>query len=725
MTSHRRIHAGSQTPAGTTPNINARLVLAGLRRWWIIPLQVVLIAASVAAICYTFKPMYEAVVLLRISSDTPYVVFRSREDNKQFIRNQVELIQSELVLGKLVSDPRIARLLKDSENPLAELTENVKVASIGDSDLFRISYTGYDAKDAAMVANEVSKRYFDLRDDYDAARTQRVIDLLDEEKQARELGVKQLRDNVRELAKKHSVNLTFAPVPAGNMVATRESGVPAPSGNPLAEIQQRIATAVVEQAVLKAKITAYEEWNQKQTVHVPSAIVDQAIEQSPQVQELLTRISANQAMLQEYEKLGQNPQETAYYKQQLRELERNENALEDLRGTLRPRILDQLKVTEVSRRENELAGLRMQLENSEIAQKAMEQQLNDQIANVRQSSDDTVDLDFKMAELARANQVLDLIETRALELRTERRAPERVEALQEATPPSLPVEKLPFKHLALAIMASLCLPVGLAVALEYQAHRVNDAEQLQQNSQLSVVGEITNLPERTKSASRAATIRVSRDLSLFEESVDILRTGLVLGNDQDLMQILAVTSACTREGKTSIATQLALSIARSTEDKTLLIDGDMRSPDVHALFDIPLEPGLVDVLDRQCELEDAVKTTCDENLYVLSAGKLQQSPHKLLGNESFAGLLEEARKTFKYIVIDTPPVLACGESLILAKAADVTLLCAMRNVSRVKQVRMVYDRLKAADANPIGVVLNGVPAKRYVYAYGYYGYSNS
>jgi capsular exopolysaccharide synthesis family protein len=188
------------------------------------------------------------------------------------------------------------------------------------------------------------------------------------------------------------------------------------------------------------------------------------------------------------------------------------------------------------------------------------------------------------------------------------------------------------------------------------------------------------------------------------------------------MQVLAVTSAVTREGKTSLAAQLAVSIARASGEKTLLIDADMRSPDLYQVFDIPNDRGLVDVLADECTIDEAIVTEHSDLLHVLPAGKLRASPHKLVGDGSFEKVIGKLRDRYRYIVIDTPPILSASESLVLAVAADATVLCAMRDYSRTKQVRTAYRRLEAADANPVGVVLNGVSISRYTYSYGRYVY---
>ena len=215
---------------------------------------------------------------------------------------------------------------------------------------------------------------------------------------------------------------------------------------------------------------------------------------------------------------------------------------------------------------------------------------------------------------------------------------------------------------------------------------------------------------------------MGQGLKVFEESVDSLRTSLVLSEALKDMKVLAITSAANNEGKTSISVQLAVSIARATGERTLLVDGDMRSPDVHSIVDLPLEPGLVDVLEHKCSMEDAIVTSWSKHVHVLPAGKLRRSPHSLVANGAFKSFLSQVRESYRYIVIDTPPVLAASEALAFAKAADATLICTMRDISRVEQVNATHQRLLAADANPVGIVLNGVPTRHYSYRYGSYSY---
>ena len=167
-----------------------------------------------------------------------------------------------------------------------------------------------------------------------------------------------------------------------------------------------------------------------------------------------------------------------------------------------------------------------------------------------------------------------------------------------------------------------------------------------------------------------------------------------------------------------------MSIARASGQRVLLIDADMRSPDIHRLLQMRRGPGMAEVLSHQCSVQEGIVTDWSSCVHVMPAGKLASSPHKLLGNGALKALLDEVRPLYRYIVIDTPPILPASEALVLARSADVCLICAMRDVSRIDRLRRSSDRLVAAGARPAGVVLNGVPVREYAHDYGtYYGYA--
>ena len=124
---------------------------------------------------------------------------------------------------------------------------------------------------------------------------------------------------------------------------------------------------------------------------------------------------------------------------------------------------------------------------------------------------------------------------------------------------------------------------------------------------------------------------------VYQRSIDNLQTRLTHSVEIGPMRIIAITSAVSDEGKTSVASQLALSFSRSIKEQVLVIDGDMRSPDIHRIFQIDRDPGLAAVLAKECELADAIVTTWSDRVHILPAGKLTGSLLGMLAGGCLAG----------------------------------------------------------------------------------------
>jgi capsular exopolysaccharide synthesis family protein len=263
----------------------------------------------------------------------------------------------------------------------------------------------------------------------------------------------------------------------------------------------------------------------------------------------------------------------------------------------------------------------------------------------------------------------------------------------------------------------MCLPFAIIVLWELSQRRICDVTQLSKQTPSTVVREVAKI-------GTARRLGGGKDMRLFEESIDGLRVGLQLNHQSDdNAKVLAVVSAVKGEGKTSVAVQLALSVARATGRPTLLIDGDMRAPDIHEIFELPFGIGLAQVLDDSASVDEAVVTSWSQNVHILPAGRLHKSPHSLIGSGNFEKLLDALRERYSNIIIDTPPILSASEALYIARLADRTVFCTKRNRSRERQVRLAYEHLLAAGVQPGGVVLSAVARRKYSYTYGRYDYS--
>ncbi len=401
-------------------NSGVQFVLTALRRWWMIATPVgILLALLASVVTYLlFRPQYEAQAWLRIEEHTPYIAFESRyeEQTKLFVQTQRELIRSPLVIGPVVSRPEIARIpeIEKQSDPITWLGKQVMVLAVGESELFRVVYDSPDAGNAAKVVNAVIDSYFNLRDQDDTEKVRRVIELLDQERERRAGEVSRLREDVRELAKR------TPGAESGSMKTESDAN----KLRPLAEIQTRIITTEVEQEVLQARIRAAEEAMQAQeSTATPEALIQRGVEDNPEVKQLKAQISMKRSELREIQSVALKSDKNPTVRVLTNEIKQNEQALTELRLQLRQEVQEELKMYSVGKQTEELANLRSELATRKIAVKLLHDRYEEELKNVRQVSGDTLELEFKRAELARAEQVFGLIAERALKMRTEQRAP--------------------------------------------------------------------------------------------------------------------------------------------------------------------------------------------------------------------------------------------------------------------------------------------------------------
>ncbi len=470
-------------------------------------------------------------------------------------------------------------------------------------------------------------------------------------------------------------------------------------------------------------------------------MVEHDLENSGDVRQLESQLMIQHTHLERLEKKYVQGKKDPLYIEKQNELKLGEKTLDDLKKRLRPLFEKDAEFavrnrpgehvigppsegTRLEQRKEELARLKSELRGMVLAEANLrakyKAQLKEFLDDRGKFSEQILNLKVRKDELSEAQSVVLRIEDRVVQLQTEQSRPLRVWQHGEVQLPQVPVEVLPYRNMSLAGLLAFCLPFGLAVAWEVRARRIGSPDELEQQVHLAVLGEIARLPTRVRATPQISAKKIGSDLRIFEESIDSLRTALTLSDELRDMRILAVTSAANHEGKTSVASQLALSLARATGKATLLIDGDMRSPDVHSVFGVVRGPGLAEVLGNECSLTDAIVGTHNPNVQLLPAGRLKVSPHRLLGNGAWKSLLAQIPASYGYVIIDTPPVLAASEALVLAKHADAILICVMRDVSRADQVRKASNLLTAAGGCPVGTVLNGVPISRYKYYYGTY-----
>jgi capsular exopolysaccharide synthesis family protein len=297
-------------------------------------------------------------------------------------------------------------------------------------------------------------------------------------------------------------------------------------------------------------------------------------------------------------------------------------------------------------------------------------------------------------------------------------------------------------NLALAFIVSSLLAVGGALALDKLDTTLRNPEEARRFLRTDVIGVLpldrlasvlpkaakpelaeTSLvpqgpPEGSKDGRRKGYYR---SISGFEEAVRTLRNTILLSDFEQRLRSIVMTSAEPGEGKTTLAVHLAVAHAASGK-KTLIVDGDLRRPSVHAKFGIAQNEGLSNVLTGELSWKEVVLPSEGRaNLYILPAGPGSHRAADLIGPR-MSELLDEFAKEYALVILDSPPLLGFAECLQMAAAADGVVIISRAGETKRKTVATVVSTLQRIRANIIGVVLNRVTQQTSSDGYSYYGY---
>jgi capsular exopolysaccharide synthesis family protein len=735
-TSHGRVNRqlvrsiGPTTSAALDDGISPAFVWRVFSQWWklVVPLGVLFAAAASAIVWHFHVPQFMAKALVKIEADAPFIAFEDGVASPQtdrYVQTQIELMRSAVVLSPLLSRPEIASIneIKSVADPVAFLQEQLSVSQVNRSELYQVCCKSPSPEDAATIANATVAEYLVTQNREDKERSQIVIDVLEKERLERRDKVQQLREHVVNLAKELTGKDPF-----GQGVITDVTAFTSATSiyQSLTEVDVNIEMLKAElQALRNAPIIAADK-------AAAAGLLDLEISNRTDVRRLETRIANLKDSLavvksKPRRRIGETWEHDPEYRQLSELLRLASEQLPRLREAAGRELMNQYRER---KRADQLRMIVTKEEELNLLMKKRElltKKFADQQLELKAGGAKSTELEFAKGELAREERVFELIAARKLALQTEQRAPARVTLMQSAKVPSTSLEPIPYKLLLLACMASLASPFALAMAYELIVRRVSGPEQLAKESLLPVLGEVARFPIRRVTATQHALPLVQqRQLLIYAESIDSLRTNLMLTEQVGVPgqpRVIAICSAASGEGKTSVATSLAMSIAEATMQPTLVLDADLRSPEVGTFLEVPNEPGITEVFSGKAEIEHAIHRVGETLAYVLPAGKGDVNPHHVLQGSKIDELLSTLREKFSTIVIDTPPILAASEALVYAKAADLVVFCSLADVSRAKQVRMAVDRLHATGANIAGAVLSGVPFNQYVHRYGAYSHS--
>lgn len=295
-----------------------------------------------------------------------------------------------------------------------------------------------------------------------------------------------------------------------------------------------------------------------------------------------------------------------------------------------------------------------------------------------------------------------------------------------------PVEPIKPKKLQVLIL-SLFLGgfIGTLIALLRNMLRtgIKDSGQIENELDLPVYATVPRSPiqeSRIKILKKKKSIPIlavknSDDIAI--ESLRSIRTAIHFALANAKNNIIMIAGPSPEVGKSFISTNLATIFAQG-DKRVLLIDADMRRGYMHKYFDVDVKPGLSELLSGQADLQQALHKTQVANLDVITRGKSPTNPSEILSSNQFKELLEQLQSQYDHIIIDTPPVLAVTDGIIISQYTGVNLIVARYAKSQMKELELTLNRFEQAGVKVNGFILNDIQRASAGYGYGYnYAYA--
>lgn len=691
---------------------NQTWLVNGLRRRWLTALLLGALVGSLVAgaLLYFFPPSSRTTAYLMMQFGDANNPFEKQtrlnpEQLKQEQYAQLTMVKSSLVLGQAFAPKSINELAAVQANqpdPVQWMIKDLNVSFPNSGNVMELRYDGSeDAKEMETVVQAIVDAYYEevvikerierLRSYDDLAQVQRDMQ-------------KRLSDKMTQLKRKIDV---------------------AQGGDS--------STAEIEQMQLMRTIDF---------VRAELAKVDKELLNNEVMKEIAVREANSQAAVEAAvsETMDRDPMIVDYRKQlfeidrmimarQAQEKRKNSPAVQQLQQSREQIAMMEQQYRAKAERELREKYARMPnigFQSAMVQYKAVVERLSVQKQELEEklrTSEETLmtlgsrdpAIEILKNEIANDQEVVKELEFRLQQLNIEQKAREvaaagdsnrheKVRIMQRAMaqPNINTYERIAIVAVgALAGLALTCYGVALT---DFRKRRLNGPSDVDEGLGIRVLGV---LPATTARKSLAGGNLVSAQVA---ESVDSVRATLMHASTKMRRQIILVTSPETMEGATTVAANLALSLARAGR-RTLLVDSDLRAPSLHALFGLPLDGGFSEVLRSEIDLSDAVRPTQTESLYLLTAGVVDSQAVHNLATDQLEPIVDQLRTQFDFIIIDGPPILQVADGLALGRLVDSAILTVLRDHSELPKIHKAAELLDNLGIRLLGAVINGVPVR--------------
>ena len=706
----------------------SNLLIGMLRRWYIAAATFVLMCAiGLPAIWLLIKPLYSVTGAIRVAPILINILSGETDrgeisNYESFVNTQAQMITSGQVVERVADDligkklsffedqtTGLVRKLKHALNgteanpePVSILKQAIRdgvitAASNRRTELINITMKSPNPKEAEQIVNAFIRNYRLVEGSSSAQGEDKNLAVLENEHKVLTENLLRLRTAITPLAQEYGTTTLAG---RHDMKLQRVASL-------LAELTKMEARRIYLEAQVKVLEQTKEEAIAPQEL---LKIREEYINDDPSVKLLTTSIvQLDQELIAAAQTLAPTNPELNRKKELLEAMkvrvgEQRENA---------GKAFDELMSKEVTKTGNQkLINAQTELEQT----KAYENRFREILAK---EDTETIGLGRKQLtiqelqdQLNLTKQMYDTVSRRIQELEMERKRPARISAYSDAEIAEIRDKRIKYT-IALIFGAAAC---GMMLAF------LRDRADRSLHTPADVVRRIGIPIIGTTTSSR--TIKAALLPGQIAEDYQTIRANLGLLNSEGMPKNIVVTSPGVQEGKTTFAINLATSMAKSGK-KVLLIDGDLRKPDIAYLLNLPHgSRGLQDLLLGR-EFDQAVRSISSTSLDVLAADSRNAADaFELLASPITAQKINMLSQRYDHLIIDTPPALAFPDALVWAKFADAVILTSFADQTTAEDLREATERFRQINVRVLGTVLSNVRAGRGYYHYGYnYYYS--
>ena len=700
------------------------LIVPIIRRWYVVLITFLLVCGiGIPAVWFLVKPLSEATAAIRVAPVIQSILFSDKDSEgvipmyKNFMNTHADLIVSEQVLQRTADDlvdknlaffkkPGTTERLKnkligqDDVEPVALLKQaltdgDISVVPGRESELIKISMKGDNPAEMVQIVNAIVKAYMAIVVSEETRGGDQKLTVLESERNVLADKLEKQHQTIRQMAEEYG---TVALTSRQEMMLQR-----------VASLQAELTRIQTRRITLEAQLQLRE------------GTSEQGIEPEKLLKLQHEFINADQTIQALTQNIIQLDQGLLFAKQTLAptnpELKQKADLLDALKARIEERTVevgknfDSMMAEELAKsRKDQLANAKTELAQTADYEKRLQDILTKENAETIELGRKQLAIQDQQEQLNITKELYDTIRRRIQELEMERKRPARISVAYNANVAPVPSKRIKFT--AALVFGSLAFGVLLALMIDKADHSLRTPGDLTKRIGVRIIGTTVNADYLDKPQ---LPQQIDNDYQTILANLGLMNGGAIPNK-------LVITSAGMCEGKTTFAINLATSLARSGK-KVVLIDGDLRKPDIGHLLNLPKgSRGLQDLLWGK-NLENVVCPFPSSGFDVLTADSRNMSDALgLLSLPHVGKVLDDVSAKYDHVIIDTPPVLAFADALVWAKMADGVILTSFAGHTEERDLKETLNRLSQIKVKVLGTILHNVRTGSSYnrYGYGYY-----